>query len=53
MVTGVCSSAGGDGDVPDTTKKIVLVVVIIQFGSYLVTWKLNSPKANYKMSTSK
>jgi hypothetical protein len=26
---------------------------MIQYGSYLFTWKLNNPEANYKFSTSK
>jgi hypothetical protein len=29
------------------------MIIIIQINSYLVTCKLNSPKASYKVSTSK
>jgi hypothetical protein len=43
MVTGVCSSASGEWDAPDTIQ-IILAVVIIRFNSYLSTWQLNSPR---------
>jgi hypothetical protein len=32
---------------------IIIIIIIIQFNSYLLTWKFNSTKANYNVSTSK
>jgi hypothetical protein len=38
------------GFILNPTQEIIIIIIIIQFNTYLFTCKLNSPEANYKVN---